>query len=570
MVESSKESKESKRRLTSSAQGPEQSGLPGKGHRTVRRRRAAAESILAGSVAVAAVAVVTIGSIVPGFTAAAVVDPPAVALPAGQSTAACPGPARLLDGSAAGTDPQFSATSSSSSSTVTALVLSAPDGTVPGSALSPLGAGEPLALVAKASASGSVSPSAVGTAGATAGSAGIADHRKAAVLKSQAVAGASVLRADSLGDKRASLGAVMAYAAPDGDLAGLAAGECQPPANDLWLAGASTTVGRTAILQLSNSSQTAATVNLDLFGDKGPVPAPGAKGLLVPPGTSRSVVLAGLAAGQSNLSMRLKSTGGPVAATIQQSVLRGLTPGGVEVISPVSAPAARQVITGVAIQQPALAAAVAGQPGYADAGAALQVTVPGSADALVQVKVYGPSGQQQLPGGGVFTAKAGGVSELSLTGLPAGTYTLDVGSDVAFTATARVASALKTGEPIDFGSAGAGGKLGDGQLITVPQGVLSTLAFGVPAGRAKVSLTPVSLSGGFLPVKTVDVAGGTTQTVDSAQLAGAAVAGFVVSATGDAVYGAQILGIKDKAAVSVLGVPRGVAGPQDLKVILGY
>ncbi|MBG0738291.1 hypothetical protein IV500_02440 [Paeniglutamicibacter antarcticus] len=528
-------------------------------------------SLITGcGVAVVAAAVVAGGSLVPGFAAAAVVDPPAVALPAGQSTAACPGPARLLDGSAAGTDPQFSAAASSSSSTVTALVLSSPDGTIPGSALSPLGAGEPLALLAPAAPAGSGSASAAGTAGATAGSAATADNRKAAVLKSQAVSGATVLRADPLGGKRALIGAVMAYAAPDGDLAGLAADSCQPPANDLWLAGASTTVGRTAILNISNSSQTAATVNLELFGDKGPVQAPGAKGLLVPAGTSRSVVLAGLAAGQSNLSMRLKSTGGPVAATIQQSVLRGLTSGGVEVISPVSAPAARQVVTGVAVQEPALATAVAGQSGYSDAGAALQVTVPGSTDALVQVKVYGPSGQQQLPGGGVFTAKAGGVSELSLAGLPAGTYTLDIGSDVAFTATARVASAIKDGEPVDFGSAAAGAKLGNGQLITVPQGVVSTLVFGVPAGRAKVSLTPVSLSGAFLPVKTVDVAGGTTLTVDPAQLAGEAVAGFVVSATGDAVYGAQLLGIKDKAAVSVLGVPRGVSGPQDLKVILGY
>ncbi|MDQ6740657.1 MAG: DUF5719 family protein [Actinomycetota bacterium] len=548
-----------------------------KGVRSGRRRRGAVRSVLAGcGIAVVAGAVVAAGSVTPQISAAATVKPPVAALPAGQSVTNCPGPALLLDGSTGGTDPQFSAASSSSSSAVTAMVLSSAGGILPHSILAPLPGGTPLATLAGAPDAGSAgtgstpspgsSPSTV--ASPSTGAAG--DQRKAVVLGNQAVSDASVLRADPVDAQRAAVGAVMSYSAADGDLAGLAVAGCQQPSNDLWLVGASTTVGRTAVLNISNSSQTAATVNLDLYGDDGPLQAPGAKGLLVPPGTNRAVVLAGLAPGQSGLSVHLKSTGGPVAATVQQSVLRGLTAGGVDVIAPANVPAARQVITGVVVQDPALAASLAAQSGYADAAAALQVTVPGTADALVQVKVYGSGGQQPLPNGGVFTVKAGAVSELALTGLPAGTYTLDVGSDISFTATARVVSGLKTGDAVDFGYSAAGAKLGDGQLITVPQGPVSALSFGVPAGRAKVSLTPVTAAGKLLAVKTVDVAGGTTVTVDPAQLTGEAVAGFILSATGDAVYGAQVLGSKDKAAVSVLGVPRGVSGPQDLKVVLGY
>ncbi|MCB8794050.1 DUF5719 family protein, partial [Escherichia coli] len=132
-----------------------------------------------------------------------------------------------------------------------------------------------------------------------------------------------------------------------GDLRGLAAASCQSPSNDVWLVGASTEVGRTAILTLGNSSATAATVNLDLYGGSGQIQSAGARGILIPPGTERSVVLAGLAPGQKNLAVRARSNGGAISAVIQQSALRGLVPGGVEFLTPVAAPDQAQVITGI-------------------------------------------------------------------------------------------------------------------------------------------------------------------------------------------------------------------------------
>ena len=76
----------------------------------------------------------------------------------------------------------------------------------------------------------------------------------------------------------------MSYTAADGDLQGSAAAACQQPANDLWLVGANTALGRTAVLNLSNASSTPATVSLELFGAKGQIQAPGSRGLLVAPG----------------------------------------------------------------------------------------------------------------------------------------------------------------------------------------------------------------------------------------------------------------------------------------------
>ena len=154
----------------------------------------------------------------------------------------------------------------------------------------------------------------------------------------RAVDDVSVLSADAQDNQQAAAGAVLSYTAEDGDLQGSAAAACQQPGNDLWLVGANTALGRSAVLNLTNASSTPATVSLDLFGAEGQIQAPGSRGLLVAPGSTRSIVLAGLAPGQERLGVRVRSTGGPVAAVIQQSVLRGLTPGGVDFITPGTAP----------------------------------------------------------------------------------------------------------------------------------------------------------------------------------------------------------------------------------------
>lgn len=517
--------------------------------------------LLAGwAVAVLAAAAVAAGTALPASSAAKVVNVPPAALPAGQSVGSCPGPGRLLEGSGTGTDPMFLPASSKTSSAVSALLLSSGDGNFPWSTLTTLGNGGVLATLA---------PAAPETAASEAPTVP-AENGRATVLPAHPVQAPSVLRTDPLNGQQSSANAIMTFTAADGDLQGLAAANCQAPSNDMWLLGASTTVGRTAILDIANSSSTAAMVNLDLYGDQGPIQAAGARGLLVPAGSTRSIVLAGLASGQQNLALRLKSTGGPVAATILQSVLRGLTSGGIETLEPLAAPAVRQAITGIDVQEPALASQLSAQSGYQDAISALEVVVPGGMDAVVQVRVYGTGGQYALPNGGVFTAKAGAASELPLTGLPAGTYTVDVQSDLPFTAAVRVVHGKKAGEPIDFAYTGASSPMSEGQLIVLPQGLQSKLSFGVANGRARVSLTPVTAAGKLLAAKNVDVAGGTTVVVDPQQLAGNDVAGFIASATGDSVYGAQVLTLKDSAAISVVGIPRGVASQRSAKVILGY
>ncbi|WP_395940433.1 DUF5719 family protein [Arthrobacter sp. UKPF54-2] len=486
-------------------------------------------------------------------------EAPLTAVPAGNSVGICPGPARLLEGTPVGTDPQFSPESATAKSAVNAVVLSSSAGVLPGSRLAAL-TGSPLVELAKpAAASAAPSP------------APAAPALRAGVVPQHPVDAVSVLSADAQGNQQPSAGAVMSYTAADGDLRGTAAAACQRPANDLWLVGANTAVGRTAVLNLSNASGTPATVSLDLYGAKGPIQASGSRGLLVAPGSTRSVILAGLAPGQEQLSVRVRSTGGPVAAVIAQSVLRGLTAGGVDFISPGTAPATRQAIAGLDLQDPAALAALADKPGFADAKPALQITVPGAADAVVEVKLFGRDGQKPLPGGGVVTAKAGAVTEVSLAGVPAGHYTLAASSDVSFAAAARVTRGLKAEEAADFAWAPASARLGSQHVVPVPATGARFLVFGAPEGRATISYTPVTADGKVRAAATADIAGGTTTSVKvPADIEGSPLVGYLVSAAGGAAYGSVLLEEDNKADVSSVPVAPGAAGQEQVPVILGY
>ncbi len=339
----------------------------------------------------------------------------------------------------------------------------------------------------------------------------------------------------------------------------------------MWLVGANTALGRTAVLNLSNASSTAATVSLDLYGAKGLVQAPGSRGLLVAPGTTRSIILAGLAPGQERLGVRVRSAGGPVAAMIQQSVLRGLTPGGVDFIVPGTAPAVRQVVSGVEIQDPAALAALISKPGSGDAGPSLQITVPGSADAVVAVKLFGRDGQKALPGGGVVQAKAGATTEVSLAGVPAGYYTVAASSDISFTAAARVTKGLAAGDASDVAWSPASARLGSQHVVPVPAGGDRYLVFGAPEGTARVSYTPVTADGKIRPAAGADIAGGTTAAIKlPADADGSPVVGYLLSAAGEPAYGAVVLGQDGTQDISTFAVAAGAAGQEQVQVSLGY
>ncbi|MFJ6076920.1 DUF5719 family protein [Pseudarthrobacter sp. NPDC092419] len=521
-----------------------------RGRKAVVGSVASALLVLAG-----AGAVVAAGSVLPPTASSRTVPPAAAAVPAGATQGVCAGPARLLEGTEAGTDPQFSPESATAATSVTGAVLSSA-GAVPPSRLAGLD-GKTAVELAK---SGEKAPEEG------------AQKLLAGVVAARPVTGPTVLSADPLANQQASAAGAMKFSATDGDLQGTAAANCLRPSNDQWLAGASTTIGRTSVLVLTNASSTPATVNLELFGKAGRIQAPGSRGLLVAPNTTRSVVLAGLAPAEAQLAVHVRSTGGPVAALIQQSTLRGLTPGGLDFIAPGAAPAVRQVMPGVDIQDPAAVDSLLGNAGYEDAGPVLQLTVPGPSDAVVEVKLLGPDGEKALPSGGVVTAKAGAVTEVSLAGVPAGQYTVSASSDVSFVATARMARGLKAGSASDMAWAPSGLRLGSQHVVSVPAGGTRRLVFGVLDTRATITYAAITADGKVHAPASADIAGGTTAAVTVPEkVGGSGVLGYVVSASGDAAYGAVLMyGADGRNDISALGLLPAAAGQETVPVTVGY
>ncbi|GLB65608.1 DUF5719 family protein [Arthrobacter mangrovi] len=545
------------------ASAPDSSGssaIPGAGGEPRNARR---KGPLLGAAAGVGVLLLGVGAVAAGSffeppRGAAQLDPISAAVPAGNLTAVCPEPLKLLDSAADEVDPEFSPVSKTAVTKARATVFSDLGGTIPGSALTELGADSPLIEIAdftgKAGSSGS------NEAGET--------KVVAKVVAGQDITAPTVLSVEPLGEQHARAGAAMSYTASDGDLRGLAAANCLTPSNDFWLLGASTTVGASSVLNLYNASETPSTVDLELIGSKGPIQAAGSRGLLLAPGESRSWVLAGLAAGQESLAVHVSSSGGAVAGTIQQSVLRGLTPGGVELLQPGNGPGLREVVTGIEVQDAKVARQIRGQSGYEKAAPALEVVVPGSGDATLEVRLFGPKGQVELPGGGVLTAAGGSVLSIPLDSLPAGTYSADISSNVSINAAARVSRGTGTDKPVDFGWAPSSGRLGSEHLAVLPPAGSSKLSFTAPDGDAQISLRPVDVKGNIGAERKISVPAGTTVTADAKD--GGDPAALLVSATGDAVYGSQVVTNGSKPDISVLPIPQGTQGQQSVPVVIGY
>ncbi|WFR84868.1 DUF5719 family protein [Arthrobacter sp. Y-9] len=522
-----------------------------------RAARRIAKAIAAGTAGVASIALlgtVAAGGTVAPRTAGGQLAAVAADVPAGDSLSVCPAAPRLLAGAGDGTDAQFRPESSTATTVLRGLTLSDPTGRMPASGVQSLD-GKTLQELTKASPK------------TDEGVPGLPDL-KAAAIPSRTPSGPEVLRVGTLDGKDSTGASALSYRATDGDLRGLAAVTCQAPSSDQWIVGASTLVGRTSVLNLSNPSTTPATVNLELYGDKGQIKAPGSRGLSIGAGQSRSLVLAGLAPQQAALAVHVSSTGGPVTATVQQSVLRGLTPGGVDYLGPTGQPGTRQIIPGVSLRGSAAAAKLGS--GFEDAAPTLALAVPGAQDAVVQVRVYGKSGQQALDKG-VVNAPAGTVTQIPLSGLPDGDYTIAISSDVSVTAAVRATRGTTAKDPSDFAWVPASAPLSTDQVMTVPVGGTSRLQFGAPAGRAEVSYRAITADGAVQPAAKATLAAGTTATVEVPEKAGgSAVVGYLFSASGDPAYAALVQTEDKGPGVSVLSVPVTGSGLDKLPVRLGH
>lgn len=260
-----------------------------------------------------------------------------------------------------------------------------------------------------------------------------------------------LLRAAAATNTGGAAAAAQSQQVSAGDALGLAATACTAPSDSLWLAGGATTTGRTTVLLLTNPSGVPVTVTPDVWTDHGHVdPGAGSAGVVVPPHSRRAVSLASLAPDASGITVRVRTSGGRIAATLEQRTVRGLESGGIDFIAPTTEPATDLTIAGVRVADSAVVEAAAQTESYGDLAPVLRVLVPGRRAATVSVAASGSSTatlHRRVP--------AGSVVDLPLGGLRDGVVGLHVTATEPIVAAARI-SVISSAAPTDLAPTGGG------------------------------------------------------------------------------------------------------------------
>jgi hypothetical protein len=277
--------------------------------------------------------------------------------------------------------------------------------------------------------------------------------------------------ADASASEPGLISGVQAQSLTEGDNLGLAAASCSAASSDTWLVGGSNITGRTTLLTLSNPSEVTATVDLEVFSEAGVVTAPGLTGIAVNAGSQRVLSLSGFAPGAESPVVHVESRGGLVVANLQQSIVRGIQSGGVDIVGGSQAPSATNIIPGVVVRNAGPAGARSSEEDYNDLQPVLRLYAPGDASAAVRVDV---KGEDSTSTGTSFTldVEGGVVTDLPLDGLDDGRYTVTVGSDTPTVAGVRVSTmgGADVEERTDFAWLAAAGELTGDTLVSIPRG----------------------------------------------------------------------------------------------------
>ena len=304
------------------------------------------------------------------------------------------------------------------------------------------------------------------------------------------------------------------------DFSGLLAASCQAPSTDLWFVGGDTTVGREALLVVTNPSRVDAQIDIQAYNAGGVVKADGLAGLSVPSGKTLVLPLASDLINQATLALHVSATGGSIAAWLQQKTMRGTIPGGSDFISPSTELGKSIVIPGLLLRGSADAATIIKtRPEYADQTPMLRVFVPSfngatsTSSVTVTAQIFGATARtfgtvlrQQL--------RVGAVTDVPITGLADGDYVAFVSADKPIQAAIRLPRTNKTKSPAtDFAWLQAGQSLKGVRAFRVPQSGVTKLSLG-NSGKSEVSLqlgSPAQVATGTAPV--VKLAGGGVRTI---------------------------------------------------------
>lgn len=292
--------------------------------------------------------------------------------------------------------------------------------------------------------------------------------------------------------------AVQTQATSGNQAFGLSAATCVPGTNEAWIVAGDNSIGREALLVLVNSSAVDATVTLELLGSSGQIEGAGLSGISAPAGKVTVLPLASFAPKAETFAVHVTSRGANLGVYLQQKTIRGVTPGGLDLIG-ASAPASKDlVIPGIFIRTSAkLTSLVSADSNFADTSPMLRVTAPGSADASFTAQMVGADGASF---GTVIqgTVPAGSTKDFAITDVTDGDYAVQFDSNEPVMASVRFSRAVGAVADFAWATSVAPSELDAG--FTVPSGTISKLAivnpsekpFTVKLGAQKFELKPNS------------------------------------------------------------------------------
>ncbi|MFJ4832153.1 DUF5719 family protein [Streptomyces sp. NPDC088747] len=281
---------------------------------------------------------------------------------------------------------------------------------------------------------------------------------------------------------------------------GLLGTNCTAPDTEFWFPGASTADDRTDYVHLTNPDDSAAVVDIELYGKDGTLKSTLGEGITVQPHSSDAVLLNTLTDdAQANLTVHVTVRSGRLGAAVQ--ALDDKTGG--DWLAASADPAGSLVLPGI----PKDATSVR-----------LIAFVPGDTDADLKVRLASPSGLITPAGNETLHVKSGMTASADLGELTrgeAGSLVLTpTGSPVPVVAALQVVRGK--GDRQETAFIPATGPVGARATVADNTSKASTLALTAPGGSAEVKVTASAGSeGGESVTKTFTVKAGTTQNIEA-------------------------------------------------------
>lgn len=276
----------------------------------------------------------------------------------------------------------------------------------------------------------------------------------------EGVNGAS-LTASPTGAARTEIAGASSVSISTEDMSGFAVAPCRAPLLDQWIVGGDTATGTSSILTLSNPGKVAATVSVTAYGVEGPVLSPAASRIVVPADSQISLPLAGLVGGEIGPTLHIQSQKAPVTATLQSSIVRTLSPSGLDIQGSTTAGSTSHVIPGVSLVDPA------GEGGVQTSAVGVRVLSPNE-DATATIMARKSSAGQASTTEQTVELAAGIPTQIDLSDLEMGTYDIFVEADQEVVAAALAVTGFGAGD--DYAWYTSAPVLGESAIVAVPAG----------------------------------------------------------------------------------------------------